>query len=393
MRALNLTLTLYSIFIFIKEGGFRLATLSVFFLYVLITNCISHELEPSVADFEFNSNKFTITISVNLETLLEEIYNENDNKSLRKSNDTQYEFFRSLDSTELRKIFLDKWDIFLSNLVFLVDGEDLELNLSDVYIEAQIDNNLLRNSKIRMSTQLPLKSKYLNLGWSKNYGDLVLRQVGSEKNLYSEYLSNGGISSNIVVERLEEQSQWTSFLNFLFSGFHHILPAGLDHILFIVGLYLFSNKFKTLFTQISVFTLAHSVSLAFAVLGLIKVPPFIVEPIIAISIIYVGLENYLFPGKLYRRSLVIFIFGLLHGLGFANVLTTFAGSEEIFVLSLIAFNLGVELGQITIILICFMTFGFWFASKTWYRRVFVKPFSVAIIFTGSFWLVERLFIT
>ena len=137
--------------------------------------------------------------------------------------------------------------------------------------------------------------------------------------------------------------------NYIKIGFIHIIPRGLDHILFVLGLFFYAPRWRPLLVQITIFTLAHSLTLALASRGLVTVPATIVEPLIAASIAYVALEN-LWQKKLrLSRLLIIFAFGLLHGLGFAAVLSDIGLPSTDFLISLISFNVGVELGQITVI--------------------------------------------
>jgi hypothetical protein len=125
------------------------------------------------------------------------------------------------------------------------------------------------------------------------------------------------------------------------------------------------------------------------VLGILVVPSSIVEPLIAVSIVYVCVENIFMPHMSKWRPVVIFLFGLLHGQGFAGALKEFGLSVNNVASGLIGFNLGVELGQVSIILICFLLVGFWFARKDWYRRVIVIPASTVIALIGAFWVVQR----
>ncbi|HHG89479.1 MAG TPA: HupE/UreJ family protein, partial [Devosia sp.] len=123
------------------------------------------------------------------------------------------------------------------------------------------------------------------------------------------------------------------------------------------------------------------------------VPPAIVEPLIALSITYVCVENIL-TRKLTRwRPAVVFGFGLLHGLGFAGVLQEIGLAPDQFVTGLISFNIGVELGQLSIIAICFALVGIWFRNKSWYRAVVVVPASLVIGTIGAWWFIERVFLS
>jgi hypothetical protein len=114
-----------------------------------------------------------------------------------------------------------------------------------------------------------------------------------------------------------------------------------------------------------------------------------VEALIAASIVYVCIEN-IFLNKLSRwRPLIIFAFGLLHGLGFASVLGDVGLEPSSFVAGLIGFNVGVEVGQLAVIAACFLLVGFWFRNKPWYRNVITIPASILIALIAIYWVLER----
>ena len=176
-------------------------------------------------------------------------------------------------------------------------------------------------------------------------------------------------------------------------GFLHILPMGVDHILFVVALFLLATKFKPLLIQVTMFTVAHSITLALAMLEVVRLPDKPVEVMIAASIAFVAIEN-LFRDTLSRwRPLVIFALGLVHGLGFAGAFKELLGGVPRgdwghFASMLIGFNLGVELGQIAVILLAFAAVG-WAWKKPWYRKVVVVPVSLGVAAVGLYWAVTR----
>ncbi|MEL6339159.1 MAG: HupE/UreJ family protein [Myxococcota bacterium] len=177
---------------------------------------------------------------------------------------------------------------------------------------------------------------------------------------------------------------------YLTLGFVHIIPRGLDHILFVLGLFLFSTDLRSLLWQISAFTLAHSVTLGLSIAGIWQIPAEIVEPIIAASIVYVAVEN-IFTTKLNpRRPALVFVFGLLHGMGFAGVLGEIGMPSDAFFTALLAFNVGVELGQLAVIAIAFALL-FSVRSHSSYRRWVVIPASIGIASVGVYWTLERVF--
>jgi len=125
------------------------------------------------------------------------------------------------------------------------------------------------------------------------------------------------------------------------------------------------------------------VTLALGITGVITISPSIVEPLIAASIIWVCIENVFSERMAVWRPLVIFGFGLLHGLGFAGVLGEIGLPTSQFVTALLSFNVGVELGQLTVIAVCFLVVGLWFRDKPWYRRVITIPCSLLIAAIGA----------
>lgn len=176
--------------------------------------------------------------------------------------------------------------------------------------------------------------------------------------------------------------------NYLELGFLHIIPLGFDHILFVIGLFLLSPRLKELLWQISAFTVAHTLTLALGATGVVSLSATIVEPLIALSIVWVGVENLL-TNKLHRwRIGVIFCFGLLHGLGFAGVLREIGLSGTHFYSALLSFNLGVELGQLAVITLCFLAVG-WARQHYDYHQRVVVPASYAIAIIAAYWVFER----
>lgn len=176
-------------------------------------------------------------------------------------------------------------------------------------------------------------------------------------------------------------------------GFTHILPLGLDHILFVLSIFLLNPKLKPVIWQATAFTVAHSITLGLAMNGMISPPTHIIEPIIALSIMFVAIENIITDQLKPSRIAVVFLFGLIHGMGFASVLSDLGMPQNRFFTSLIMFNVGVELGQITVILIAWLLVGKWFSKKPWYRTRIVVPVSAVIAAIGLYWTIERTFFT
>lgn len=174
-------------------------------------------------------------------------------------------------------------------------------------------------------------------------------------------------------------------------GFEHILPFGIDHILFILCLFLLEPKLKSVLIQASCFTVAHTLTLILSMKGTIQPQASIVEPIIALSIVFVALENILIRELKPSRYIIVFAFGLIHGMGFASALNEIGLPRDAFYTSLISFNAGVELGQIAVILFAWFLIGKWFSQKNWYRIRIVYPLSFTIALIAGYWTIERIF--
>lgn len=194
-----------------------------------------------------------------------------------------------------------------------------------------------------------------------------------------------------VVGELENMRGTEAAGFYLGMGYKHILPLGWDHILFILGLFLLSSDLKTLLWQSFSFTVAHSITLILATYSIIYISPAIVEPLIALSIVYIALENIFTFRFRTSRLAVIFVFGLVHGMGFAGALKEMGLPGNLYFSSLLFFNAGVELGQLTVIMAAFLIIAAKFSGKIYYRKYIVTPLSLCIALIAGFWFIERTF--
>ena len=199
------------------------------------------------------------------------------------------------------------------------------------------------------------------------------------------------IMAHTVIDLTQYSQKDIGFI-YLKLGFTHILPLGLDHILFVVCLFLLNSNLKSIIWQASAFTLAHSITLGLSMYKIISPPSHIVEPIIALSIMFVAIENIIYNDLKPTRIIIVFAFGLIHGMGFASVLSNYALQQNQFFNALLTFNLGVELGQITVIFLAWFLIGYWFYKKNWYRKYIVIPLSCFIALIALYWTIERTFL-
>lgn len=350
----------------------------------------AHEVSPTVADLTVAGGTVTLDLRITLESFLAGIDLDAAEDTDEVPEAADYDVLRALDAAALEARLRDFAPQLLRDVVFNVDGVVVPLAISAVIIPEMGDVELPRVSQMMLTGPIPANAVALQLDWPKGYGTLILRQMGPE-NAYTGYISGGQSTPEIAVAGGEARGFMSVLVEYIPVGFDHIIPKGLDHILFVLGLFFFSTALRPLLLQVTAFTLAHTVTLALGALGIVTIPGSIVEPIIAASIVYVAVEN-VFARKLNPwRPVIIFIFGLLHGLGFASVLGEFGLPAGQFVAALIGFNVGVEVGQLTVIAVAFLVVGYWFGSKDWYRARIAIPASIIIAVVGAYWFVERVF--
>ena len=197
--------------------------------------------------------------------------------------------------------------------------------------------------------------------------------------------------AHVIITELEDMPKAETAALYLSFGYKHILPLGFDHILFVLSLFLLSPKLKPVLWQSLAFTIAHSVTLGLAMYHVIKPTQKIVEPVIALSIMYVALENIFSPRLRASRIGVVFCFGLVHGMGFASALSSLGLPSNSYLTSLVMFNVGVELGQLTVILTAWFLLAKWFGDKPYYHKYIVIPLSSLIAAIALYWAIQRIF--
>ena len=177
---------------------------------------------------------------------------------------------------------------------------------------------------------------------------------------------------------------------FVPAGVHHIL-IGPDHLLFLIGLLLLGGTMRQLFFVVSAFTVAHSITLSLAALNLLTPPARMIEPAIALSIVYVGADNLMVRGGRDMRAWIAFAFGLIHGFGFANVLAEMDLPRRALGWTLFSFNLGVELGQLMVVILVASALAALRSRSEWASRRLAMAGSVVVMAAGTFWFIERVF--
>ncbi|MCW1883519.1 HupE/UreJ family protein [Luteolibacter flavescens] len=307
-------------------------------------------------------------------------------------------WLREQDPAGWRRIAGECEDYWRSCFRLKADGADLAWTLSvpDLAKEKpgfleEGDPEDLPMLAVRIEAVLPPGASKLGIDWKEPFGVNLIVTTGEGASAETKPLVSG--ESAVVAERAADASEMrpaeTSFAGWIRLGFVHILPEGVDHILFVLGLFLLVPRWKPLLQQTIVFTLAHSLSLAAAASGWVRFPSTPVEVLIAASIAWVGIENFWAKELGKGRLVLVGIFGLVHGLGFAGVLAELlpAGQPEKLPAALFGFNVGVEFGQITVLAMAFATFAWWGEKRfVWVKRIG----SAAVALAGVILVVERL---
>ena len=350
----------------------------------------AHELRPAVAEVSVHEDRIEISLRLAVETLLAGI----DQSQIADTDDAPeaeiYDRLRGLSDRALAQMVETQFADISGGIS--VEGAG-PLSLMSVEVLAEMDLELPRDTVVTMSAELSPGTAPVSFGWAAQNGGLVVRH-GEGPDAYAAFLQGGEVSAPLPRSGAVEESTGAVFLRFVIEGFEHIIPKGLDHILFVLGLFFFSLAWRPLLAQITAFTLAHTVTLGLATLSIITIPAaqmWLVEALIAISIVYVAVENISCPKLGWWRILVVFVFGLLHGLGFASVLGDLGLAQGQFILSLIAFNIGVAFGQLALIAVAFVLFALPLGRSAMYRPMVVIPGSLTIALVGLWWAFERSF--
>ena len=371
---------------------FLTKTGNVFFIFAILFSLKvaavkAHEISPSILDLSISSNVVQLKLRLSVEAILADVnLSETDNTNFSQ-NSFKYDELRSLNPEEIKNYFSNRWSDLAPLIQVNQSGRALELNFSELSVPEIGNLELTRISHLYIEAELK-NTDPISFSWDPKFGPVVVRQMGVQNGL-TQFLQNGDKSDLIYFNDNVQYTKLNAFLDYIPVGFEHIIPKGWDHIIFVLGLFFFSTKLRPLVWQISAFTVAHTFTLALGSIGYIKIVPEIVEPLIALSIVFIAVENIFFDRLSKWRPIVIFIFGLLHGLGFASVLGEFGLPDGFFIAALLGFNLGVEIGQLTVVLLAFITLGYWFNKKDYYQISIANPISIIIGLVGAYWFIER----
>jgi hypothetical protein len=363
-------------------------------LFFFSSTINSHEIKPAIVDLIIADGQASIDFKINAEQILSGV----DASQYQDTNDAPqaelYDQFREKNKEELKQDIQQNWNLFQDQIT--INGlEGSSLNLVDLMIDQDVNPEYPRDTNLK--TEVPLNQNQFTIQFATELGPVVIRQfedISKENMIFSTYLQPGEISAELSPVSQATMSQ--TIIEYIILGMEHIVPKGLDHILFIFGVFFFAVKLKPLLWQVTMFTLAHSLTLILASLKLVFIPASIIEPLIALSIGYVAFENiFQRQGKFHSRSnairyAVIFFFGLIHGLGFAFVLEDIGLPTGQLILSLLSFNIGVEIAQIGLVVLAYLLM-FYPSKQLWYRKAIQIPCSLVIGLIGIYWFFERVF--
>jgi len=369
-------------------------------LFVLLWLPLTAEadvVKPTMIDISVHAQgRVELELHLSVEALLSGINNSYRNTKNAPQSD-QYDALRALPPDQLARQFEPFIPKLLDESALRFDGQKIDLKVSRVDIPEAGYQKIPRASVLYLEGTVPRGSQSLTWYFPQKFSNNAMRvkQVDDEREkwLWSDWvwLTDDQVSEPFPVDQdFVKKPLGEVVASYIYLGFVHIVPYGLDHILFVLGIFLLTIRVRPLLAQVTMFTLAHSITLALAAYGVFELPARVVEPLIALSIAYIGIENIFSRQVKKRRLLLVFCFGLLHGLGFAGVLKEFGMPPGDYATALISFNVGVEAGQVAIVALAFLVLAGWQAHKQWYRMIVVMPVSGFISVLGLIWTYDRL---
>lgn len=349
---------------------------------------LGHEITPAIADVEVRQDRVTLSIRMALESLLSGINLADVTDSNDAPEAALYDRFRLMPPAELDDAFRKAWPRISQGFVVRAGDTPVDLQIDDLSIPAIGNEELVRSSVMTLSGALPEGDAPVTIGWQASYGALIVREIGAGENAYEAFLMSGNVSDPLDRLDIPAERAWTVFVRYLASAFDYFVLSG-DSVIFVLGLFVFVPRFVPLLSQVAAFTLAHAITLTLTAYGVFSISGGIIYPLIAASVVFIGVDNIFGSGGLRLRAVFVFAFGLLHGLGFADALALFPIPPDSLFQGLIGFNLGVALGQLAVIAAAFLLVGLWFRSRPWYRPRIVVPVSVGISLIGAYVAIER----
>ncbi len=348
--------------------------LAILIFLVCNSTISAHEINTSYSVTDIKDDKLTFSLRVD-ETDLEKIFDLDENGDQTVTHD---ELLVNLD---------DLQGYFKSKVGLIVAGEGLALKTAG----GSVYRDEIGNTFVDLSYETEVPSSF----WKMTLRVNLFSDFGPRHKHLAKLFSGDELQQAIFTVADPEQSFslvgrasiFHQIFQFVWLGMEHIF-IGYDHILFLMGLIVLGGSFRNLVKIVTSFTAAHSLTLILAALQIVVIPTRLVESVIALSIVYIAVENFLVKDT-DQRWLITFIFGLMHGFGFANVLTELGLPAKGLVPSLLSFNIGVEIGQVIMVAVAFPIILLVTRTR-WQKRVVYGLSSVILIF-GLVWFLERAF--
>ncbi len=369
----------------------------LFLACVQSTHLYADVVKPALVEISvYADGHYRIELRASIEAMMTGI-----NSQYKNTQDSpfaaEYDELRNLPPEVLRQKFSLFEKELYKEIELKFDGKKVPLRITEVTIPERGYPKVPRISLIVFEGDIDTSVKSLSWYYPARFSDNAarVRQVDTENERWHwsswQWLRKDQPSKEFSLEEVFTEPATSEVIaDYMAAGFEHIIPKGLDHILFILGIFLLSTQLMPLVKQATMFTLAHSITLSLAMFNVVNLPASIVEPLIALSIAYIGFENILAHKLKNSRLVLVFGFGLLHGLGFASVLADFGMPESAYATALIGFNLGVEFGQLAILTAAYFGITYWFKSKEHFHRYITVPGSIMITLIGLYWTWDRL---
>lgn len=357
---------------------------------------IADVVKPPLSEVTIHSNEGRVDVEfiINLEAVMTGIGSEYKDTTEAPNSD-KYDELRNLKPKVLESLFGDYEDKFLDSFVFEINGDEVPLFMNSIKVD--IVGYTKRSRKTILKYSGIIEDWPIDISWrySKSYGEGAFRYRKFILNEYSWeqwfWLRDGKSTGPLDLENPEPKTSFEIGWGFIPIGFDHVIPLGWDHILFIIGMALSSLLWRKLLILVSLFTLAHTITLGMSMYGIVTIPAYIIEPLIALSISFVAFENLIKRNNDLVSRIIVFGFGLIHGMGFAEMLKDFDMTKDNLMSTLIGFNVGVEIAQAVIVLL--VAGGLLLLRKLGVdsRKWIVIPTSVVIGVVGLVWGLERIF--
>ena len=363
----------------LRDCGFRRCLAALLLVALLLPrSAVAHEIGKTQITAWMHDGLYQIDIVVDPDALLStlEAYGGRD-------------LSRDLSRVERDRRIAALGEVLLSRVQVAFDARGVKPAFE--YLAASAFNDMAQSpSLVRLCGSIPPGARDFEFAYELALGTYAFNARVGDGPVRTQWIVGTGPSTPVSLSnppppptRIEIAWQYFAL------GFTHILPNGFDHVLFVVGIFLLTSRWKSIVAQVSTFTPAHSITLALTMYGVVSLPAKVVEPMIALSIAYVAIENLVLSELKPWRLALVFSFGLLHGMGFAGVLRDLGLPRPAFLTALLTFNAGVEAGQLAVIGIAFAVCAFWQRDRLAYRRFVVQPASALIAILGLVWTVQR----